>query len=51
MYGKMEVTRRRRRRRKSYWMTLRKERILETERGSTRWHCEELALENGLVVS
>ena len=23
---------------RSYWMTLRKERILDTERGSTRWH-------------
>jgi len=28
-----------RRGRKLYWMTLRKERILETERRSTRSHC------------
>jgi hypothetical protein len=36
---RIEVTGRRGRRLSSYWMTLRKRRILEIERGSTRSHC------------
>jgi len=37
--GKIEESSGRKTRKKLYWMTLRKERKLETERGSTRSQC------------